>query len=237
MNKKILSLAILISTSPVVMAENFYQPPPTDNHHEVTAGGIGLLAGTIAAGPLGAIIGGSLGVMTGHHQTQANTIDEQQQSITVLETELSQLMSALSQSKQSVQQLESTQTNIEQQHIVNLTKFADGYQLDIYFPTKESTLHPQAQQGLEKLVQLLQHYPTLQANIEAHSDWRGTKDENCLLAKQRLDIVTDYLTEAGTKQEQLLTTNYGEHNAYNNTSWGEELFYDRRVTISLYYFE
>ena len=77
MNKKILGLAFFISISPSLMADSFNE---SSTHHEAAIGSIGLIAGTIVAGPFGAIIGGSLGVMTGHHQTQTETISTQQKN-------------------------------------------------------------------------------------------------------------------------------------------------------------
>jgi len=240
MNKKILGLALLLSVSTNLMAGSFTE---SSNNNEATTGGIGLVAGTLVAGPIGAIIGGSLGVMTGHHQTQAETISEQhqklnshQQTITKLESELSQMLANLDKSEKSVQQLTSKQTLNQQHHLEDLSQFATSYQLDIYFLTNSSELHPIAQDGLKKLAKLLQRHPQLQANLEAHSDWRGTNDENCLLAKQRLAKVNNKLTQSGVNPSQLLATNYGERHNYDTSTWGEALFYDRRVTISLNYF-
>ncbi|PCH63172.1 MAG: hypothetical protein COC04_04715 [Gammaproteobacteria bacterium] len=240
MNKKILGLAILLSISTNLMANSIYE---SSNHNEVTTGGIGLIAGTLVAGPLGAIIGGSLGVMTGHHQTQAETISEQQQiltlhqqTITELESELKQMVTTLDKAEKSAQYLESKQALNQQQHFEDLSQFATSYQLDIYFLTNSTELHPIAQDGLRKLSELLQRHPQLQANLEAHSDWRGSNDDNCLLAKRRLSQVNNHLTQAGVNPSQLLATNYGERHNYDTSTWGEALFYDRRVTISLNYF-
>lgn len=235
-----LALTILLSLSPSLMAKSFNE---SSSHNEAITGSIGLVAGTLVGGPIGAIIGGSMGVMTGHHQTQSETIIEQQQkllvqqqAITELETELSQVMSSLNKTEKSVQHLESKQELSQQQYIKDLSQFATGYQLDIYFLTNSSELHPIAQAGLKKLAQLLRQHPQLQANLEAHSDWRGTDDENCLLAKQRLTKVNNQLTQIGVNPSQLLATNYGEQHNYDTSSWGESLFYDRRVSISLNYF-
>jgi len=240
MNKKILGLAILLSFSSNLMADSFNE---SSNNNEVTTGGIGLVAGTLFAGPLGAIIGGSLGVMTGHHQTQAETISEQQQKltshqqiITELENELSQMVANLNTAKKSAQQSASKQMLNQQRHIETLSQFSASYQLDIYFLTNSSELHPIAQDGLRKLAKLLQSNPQLQANLEAHSDWRGSNDDNCLLANRRLSKVNNLLTHAGVNPSQLLATNYGERHNYDTSTWGEALFYDRRVTISLSYF-
>jgi len=242
MNIKTISFALFIATSSNLQANEI---PHNDQqpHHEATQGGIGLLAGSLIAGPIGAIIGGSFGVMNGHQQSQTETISEQQQliqtqqhAISTLETELSEIMVKITQANTNAQQLAVKLKQEQHTYIDDLNQFANSYQFDIYFLTNSSDIHPQAKQGLDKLSQLLQRYPQLRADLESHSDWRGTADDNCLLSKQRLSKVNNHLTQSGVNPSQLLASNYGEQNAYDNSSWNEGLFYDRRVTINLSYF-
>lgn len=252
MYKKALYLSLLLSASPITMADNFYQNNSNTNqsHHEVTSGGIGLVIGTLAAGPLGAIIGGSLGVMNGHQQAQGELITQQDLTISQLEQELTLQMTSLAQHKQqltttkehfqisqkSVQKLETEQQQSKQKHRGDLINFANSYQFDVYFMTNSTLVSDHSQQGLLKLASLLTNNQHIHANIEAHSDWRGSDDVNNLLAEKRLTAISQQLIQAGSRQEQLLTTNYGEYSNINQGSWGEELFYDRRVTITLSYF-
>jgi outer membrane protein OmpA-like peptidoglycan-associated protein len=203
-----------------------------------------LVIGSLASGPLGAVIGGSMGVMAGNQQTKSATITQQKQSISELESELSLTMTKLklsnkeqSTSLRKVQVLEASKLQLQQQHRAESMLFAAGYQFDIYFMTNRYDLTTHSQQGLMKLAELLSNNPHIYAIIEAHSDWRGSNDANCLLARQRLSAVTEQLLQAGSKAEQILATSYGEQANVNSGSWGDELFYDRRVTISLNYFE
>lgn len=246
MYKKVLGLSLLLASSSTIMADSFYPTDPvqTKTHHEATSGGIGLVIGTIAGGPLGAIIGGSMGVMAGNQQTKTEVITQQKQSILVLEDELSLTMSKLSLSEKSnevtlsqVKALKSEQQQSQQQHRAESIQFAKSYQFDIYFMTNSNVVTDHSQKGLTKLAELLKNNQHFYANIEAHSDWRGSNDANCLLARQRLSAVTKQLIEAGSQSNQLLATSYGEHENGNQDSWGDELFYDRRVTITLNYFE
>jgi outer membrane protein OmpA-like peptidoglycan-associated protein len=240
MKINIIYFTLFLSISSNLLANTTLDNP---SHHEATSGGIGLITGAIVAGPIGAIIGGSMGVMTGHNQSkqeiilqQENALVAKQESISKLEDELSQLTYSLSSLENEKQQLIAKQSNLEQQHIIELKQFAKSYQFDLYFLTNSSDIHPQALQGLDKLAVLLQRHPQLQANLEAHSDWRGSLDNNCILAQHRLSQVNNQLTQAGVNPSQLLATNYGEQENYHKNSWDENLFYDRRVTISLSYF-
>ena len=246
MYKKALCLSLLLATSPAIMADSFYhiEPTPTKTHHEATNGSVGLIIGSLAAGPLGALIGGSLGVITGNNQTKSETISQQERAISDLENELSSTMTKLSQSREGhekvldhVKTLENTNQHTQQQHRAELIEFSNSYQFDIYFMTNSHIISQHSQQGLLKLAELLQNNEHIYANIEAHSDWRGSSDANCRLAKQRLSAVTEQLVQAGSHSEQLLATSYGEQASVHLGSWGDELFYDRRVTITLNYFE
>lgn len=246
MYKSALALSLLIATSPVIMADNFYSQSSTqtNNHHEATSGGVGLLVGTLAGGPLGAIIGGSMGVLVGNQQSQAETITSQTHTISELEQELSQIIAELDHSKKTIATartdiatLQSSQQQFTLQHRDDLIQFSKSYQFDIYFMTNDASITEHAQKGINKLAELLKNTPNIHANIEAHSDWRGSNDANNLLASQRLSAVSGQLSQAGTKSEQLLTTNYGEQANQHNGEWDEALFYDRRVTITLNYFE
>jgi outer membrane protein OmpA-like peptidoglycan-associated protein len=241
MHTKTLLFSLLLIASPFSMADSFYEPSSENNaHHEATIGGVGLVAGSLIAGPFGAIIGGSLGVMTGHQQSQSETITEQQHFITELEQDLNIVNSDLLQSKNHIKQLESTEKQLQKQYNTAQTnyktqvkQFISSYQFDVYFLTNSNGIQTHAQQGLFKLADLLKNNPRVQANIEAHSDWRGNEDINYNLAQKRLDSITNKLVLTGVNNSQLLATNYGEQANNNSGSWGEELFYDRRVTITL----
>ncbi len=244
MHTKTLLCSLLLIASPTIMANPVYQPESAStSHHEVTAGSVGLVAGSLIAGPFGAIIGGSLGVLTGHKQTQSETITEQQHFITGLEHDLDLITAELSKSKLQISQLETSKQQLQsefdlsqQSYNDNAQQFIDSYQFDVYFLSNSDAIHSHAQQGLLKLAELLKENPSIEASIEAHSDWRGSNDSNYTLAKTRLDSIEKYLSLKGANSAQLLTTNYGESENVNNGSWGEELFYDRRVTITLNFF-
>lgn len=245
MYTKTLLCSLLLIASPAIMANSVYQPASSsDSHHEVTAGSVGLVAGTLIAGPFGAIIGGSLGVMTGNQQRKTETITEQQHFIAELERDLELISAELSQSKLHVSQLETSQQQLQsefnlsqQTYDNNAQQFIELYQFDVYFLSNSDVIDSHAQQGLLKLAELLKNNPDIKARIDAHSDWRGSDDSNFELAKTRLNSVEGYLSLNGANSSQILTTNYGENQNMNNGSWGEELFYDRRVTITLNSFD
>lgn len=243
MHTKKLLCSLLIIASPALMANPVYQAQsPSNTHHEVTAAGVGLVAGTIIAGPFGAIIGGSIGALTGHQTSQTETITEQQHFISELEHDLELINTKLSQSKLQISQLETSQQQLQneftlsqQDHDDRAQKFIRSYQFDVYFLSNSAVIHSHAQHGLLKLAALLKNNPDIEASIEAHSDWRGSDDNNFKLAKTRLDSIEEYLSLKGADHTQLLSTNYGENKNINKGSWGEELFYDRRVTITLHF--
>jgi len=246
MNKNALSLSLLLTISPAIMAERFpaHEPISPVTHHQATSAGIGLVIGSIAAGPIGAVIGGSMGVLVGDQQTNKVQIAQQNVAIEQLENELQKSLIDLDRSQQDyqtsqqrIQTLKNEYVQQQQHYRADIINIANSYQFDVYFTTNSSLIQQQATFGLNKLATLLENNPHIHANIEAHSDWRGTDDDNCRLATQRLAAVSNHLIQSGSPAEQLLTTSYGEQANINHGSWGEELFYDRRVTITLSYFD
>jgi outer membrane protein OmpA-like peptidoglycan-associated protein len=173
-----------------------------------------------------------MGLLVGNQQHKTAAITLQTQTIAELEQKLSHIVAKLDQSKKQCKQHKpklkhwNHHSNNSYNNIVKI-QFSNRYQFDIYFLTNSMSLTPHAQQGLIKLANLLQNNPNIYANIKAHSDWRGNNEANSQLAKQRLSAVSN----------QLLTTNYGGQANEHNGLWDETLFYDRRVTISLSYFE
>jgi len=133
--------------------------------------------------------------------------------------------------------IDASQVDMQIAHRSQMIQLANSYQLDIYFTTNSSVVEHQGQSGLAKLAELLKDNPSIYAELEAYSDWRGTHDSNYILADKRLEAVSQLLKQGGCNTEQLLSTSYGEDAGNNDGSWGEELFYDRRVTVTLRYFE
>ena len=68
---------------------------------------------------------------------------------------------------------------------------------DVLFDFDKSTLRPEAEPELEKVVAVLQSYPKASVLIEGHTDGKGTDQYNQRLSEQRAESVRRWLVEHG----------------------------------------
>jgi outer membrane protein OmpA-like peptidoglycan-associated protein len=90
-----------------------------------------------------------------------------------------------------------------------------------------------SKEPLEKLLKLMQAYPTLRIEIQGHTDSDGSEDHNMQLSSDRSNTVMRYLVDHGIAAPRLQAKGYGETMpiAPNTTSAGKQL--NRRVMIQI----
>ena len=86
--------------------------------------------------------------------------------------------------------------------------------LDKYFLLKESS------EQLDKVVKIMQDYPTIIVEFAAHTDSRGPDDWNMQLTKERAAEVIRYLTKKGISHNRLFGKGYGETLLINHCANG-----------------
>ena len=80
----------------------------------------------------------------------------------------------------------------------------------VYFATANSELDAGAQRALDRqAVWMLENYDTT-AQIEGHTDSRGTRDLNLALGQQRANAVRNYLQSRGISAARLQIVSYGK---------------------------
>ncbi|MCX6217822.1 OmpA family protein [Spirosoma sp.] len=79
----------------------------------------------------------------------------------------------------------------------------------LQFVQSKTELLPDAQPGLEQLLQFMQSQPTAEIELSGHTDNQGDFDENLKLSKQRVDVVKDYLVKNGIAANRITTRGYG----------------------------
>jgi outer membrane protein OmpA-like peptidoglycan-associated protein len=80
----------------------------------------------------------------------------------------------------------------------------------IYFDFNEAILDEGDKVELNKLVAILQQYPSLHLTIGAHADDRGNDTYNLKLSKKRAKSAASYLASLGVKASRITTEAYGE---------------------------
>ncbi|MCH2046316.1 MAG: OmpA family protein [Saprospiraceae bacterium] len=103
-------------------------------------------------------------------------------------------------------------------------------QLDrVFFETSKWALLSESTEQLDKLVDLLNKYPTMEIEIHGHTDSRGSDSSNQTLSENRTRSVYEYLLEQGIEESRLGYVGYGEEKpiADNDTAEGRQM--NRRV--------
>ena len=96
---------------------------------------------------------------------------------------------------------------------------------NIFFDFDKSTLRDESFPELERLLKLLNDYPSLKIEISGHTDNKGTAAYNKTLSEARAKSVVDYLLGKGIKKERLTFVGYGFDKpiATNDTDEGRQM--------------
>jgi outer membrane protein OmpA-like peptidoglycan-associated protein/tetratricopeptide (TPR) repeat protein len=96
---------------------------------------------------------------------------------------------------------------------------------NIFFDFDKSTLRDESFPELERLLKLLNDFPTLKIEISGHTDNRGTAAYNKTLSENRAKSVVDYLLGKGISKDRLTFIGYGFDKpvATNDTDEGRQL--------------
>ena len=107
--------------------------------------------------------------------------------------------------------------------LLPITKGGEVILKNVFFNTDKYDLQSQSQSELNKLVQLLEHNPSLSISIEGHTDNVGNEGHNMVLSENRAKSVYDYLISKGISTERLAYKGLGETKpiADNNTEEGK----------------
>jgi outer membrane protein OmpA-like peptidoglycan-associated protein len=102
---------------------------------------------------------------------------------------------------------------------------------DVLFDFDQASLKPGAKEKLAKVSGILLAYPTLQVNVEGHTDSIGTDEYNLGLSQRRADAVRDYLTSNGISTANVQSIGLGKAGpvASNDTAPGRQQ--NRRVEM------
>ncbi len=104
---------------------------------------------------------------------------------------------------------------------------------NIFFDFDKWDLKPESLPEINRLVELMNEYPSVRVEIGAHTDSRGSDSYNQELSAKRAQSVVDYLVSRGISRQRLEARGYGESKpiATNDTDEGRAL--NRRVEFKL----
>ncbi|MFC2100552.1 OmpA family protein [Bacteroidota bacterium] len=81
---------------------------------------------------------------------------------------------------------------------------------NIFFDFDRSTLRPESTSELNRIIELLNEYPTVRIEISGHTDSKGTEEYNVSLALRRAQSVVKYLVQHGISADRFEAKGYGE---------------------------
>ncbi|CAH8295798.1 WD40 repeat protein [Mariniflexile fucanivorans] len=102
------------------------------------------------------------------------------------------------------------------------TNLWDAFGLNpIYFDLDKSNIRPDAEIELQKIVAVLDKYPTMEIDVRSHTDSRATASYNNSLSSRRNKSTINYLIKVGKINADRLTgKGYGESELLNKCSDG-----------------
>ena len=100
---------------------------------------------------------------------------------------------------------------------------------NIFFETAKDELLPRSFVELNKLFDIMYEHPTVQIQINGHTDIIGGKAYNLELSQRRAKAVVQFLIKKGIKKDRLLFEGFGSGQPIspNNTKEGRQM--NRRV--------
>ncbi|TXG37472.1 OmpA family protein [Seonamhaeicola maritimus] len=85
----------------------------------------------------------------------------------------------------------------------------------IYFDFDKSNIREDAAITLNVLVDLMKKYPSMEVEVSAHTDARGSDQYNLDLSKRRAASTLEYLVSQGIERDRLKSIGYGEMQPLN----------------------
>jgi outer membrane protein OmpA-like peptidoglycan-associated protein len=120
--------------------------------------------------------------------------------------------------------------------VIELKNIAIGSKIalrNIFFDIGKSTIRPESNTELDRLVKLMKDVPTLKIEISGHTDNTGSATINESLSQSRAEAVVNYLATKGIVANRMTSKGYGSSKpiATNATEEGRQL--NRRTEFEI----
>lgn len=102
---------------------------------------------------------------------------------------------------------------------------------DVLFDTGSYTLKPGAREKLAKISGIVMAHPSLNLQIEGHTDSVGTDEYNQMLSERRAGAVKDYLVQQGVASSAVTSKGFGKSQPVADNSTAEGRQRNRRVEL------
>ena len=174
------------------------------------------IAGAVAGGPVGMIVGALGGAFLADQTRKANNSEIQ---LHQQEAEMVQMETHLARSERDI-------ANMEVELLQKLT-------FQVLFATGEDALTELDIQRVEKLANYLKSHPNLLVNLDGHTDIRGSDEYNNVLSLERAKAVKQALIEQGIEDTRITHKGFGSEFAEAEKGDKDGYAKDRKVIIEL----
>jgi len=95
------------------------------------------------------------------------------------------------------------------------------FKLDnVYYDTGKWSLRKSSKNELNRLIKILNQFPSMVVELSSHTDSRGSDEYNLDLSTKRAQSCSDYLLSKGITADRVVPKGYGETRLTNNCSNG-----------------
>lgn len=191
----------------------------SENQQAIISGGAfatGAIAGAVVGGPVGAFIGALGGAFLGSESQKANKA----------EMAINQQIEEKASMEQIIESQEYQITRLQEETVQKLT-------FQVLFATGEDKLNEVDMKRVKVLATYLAENPSLNVNLNGHTDPRGTDEYNNVLSSERALAVKHALESLGVESNRIISRGHGS--SFSTAPKGDLEAYaqERRVDIQL----
>lgn len=123
--------------------------------------------------------------------------------------------------------------NVTEEEVAQMEKGSKIALRHVYFQTGSSKLSKESNEELEKLVHLMESFPTMFIEVSGHTDSTGAEKNNLELSRNRAMAVVEMMKGKGVAANRMISKGSGSSNpvADNKTKRGRQL--NRRIEFEI----
>lgn len=104
---------------------------------------------------------------------------------------------------------------------------------NIFFKFGQATLEPESYFELDRMIGVMNQYPTMAIEVQGHTDNVGSEEANLRLSQQRADTVRDYFIIKKIATERVKSAGFGESKPIASNATTEGQAKNRRVEFEI----
>ncbi|WP_128543608.1 OmpA family protein [Larkinella soli] len=104
---------------------------------------------------------------------------------------------------------------------------------EVLFEQSKAVLMPGSDHELDRVIEMLNQFPTMEIMVEGHTDNQGEWDKNMKLSEDRVRIVKEYFVEKGIAGARIRTKAWGPSKPISSNETEEKRRLNRRVEFTI----